>query len=285
MNKKICFLVTGPTAVGKTDYAIELAQKFHTEIISADSRQCYKELNIGVAKPTPVQLQKIHHYFIDSHSISEDVNAKVFESYALNTMESIFQMNEFVVVVGGTGLYIKALCEGLDSIPESDEVVRKYVHESYLKFGLSWLQNEIEKRDPLYFSSGEIHNPQRSMRALEVKMSTGISILEFQSGKKVARDFQIRQIHLDLPREQLYKRINNRVDAMLNTGLLKEAEQLFPYRQLNALQTVGYRELFAFLEGKISYEKAVEEIKKNTRHYAKRQVTWFRKFEFGRDIT
>jgi tRNA dimethylallyltransferase len=278
MKKKTCIVVTGPTGIGKTDYAIKLALQYNTQIISADSRQCFKELNIGVAKPSSAQLNTVYHYFINSHSIHDEVNVKVFEQYALNAVHKIFETNDIAVMAGGTGLYIKAFCEGLDDVPAVDEEIRNEINEAYKLHGMEWLQNEIQKQDPLYFSSGEIENPQRTLRALEVKLSTGKSILGFQSGKKIKRDFEIKKINLELPREELYKRVNKRVDNMMNEGLLKEAEALFAYRQLNALQTVGYKEIFDFIEGKITLEKAIEEIKKNTRHFAKRQITWFKKF-------
>jgi tRNA dimethylallyltransferase len=275
---KTCILVTGPTAAGKTAYALELARQYKTEIISADSRQCYKELNIGVAKPTSTELEEIRHYFIDSHSIHDEMNVKIFEDYAVNAVHKIFEKHNIAVMVGGTGLYIKAFCEGLDEIPEADESIRNDINNNYSAGGIGWLNNEVEKSDPLYFSSGEIKNPQRMMRALEVKLSTGKSILDFQTGKNTSRDFNIRKINLDIPRQELYERINHRVDEMMNAGLLKEAEGLFPTRNLNALQTVGYKELFDYMENKISLIKAVEEIKTNTRHFAKRQITWFKKY-------
>jgi tRNA dimethylallyltransferase len=278
MHKKTCIIITGPTAVGKTDYAIDLARKYNTHIISADSRQCYRELNIGVAKPSPAKLQEIHHYFIGSHSIHHEVNAKLFEEYALKSVEKIFQSNDVAIMVGGPGLYIKAFCEGLDEVPPADELIREEIRALYETKGMDWLTNEINRKDPLYFSSGEIENPQRMMRALEVKLNTGKSILEFYSGKKIKRDFDIRKVHLDIPRDELYNRINKRVDDMMHAGLLREAESLFSFRHLNALQTVGYRELFNFIEGKISLQHAIDEIKKNTRHFAKRQITWFRKY-------
>lgn len=278
MNHKTCIIISGATAVGKTDFAIELAQKFHTQIISADSRQCYKELNIGVAKPSAEQLKSIKHFFINSHSIHDDVNVKVFEQYALDAIEKVFKTNDIAIVVGGTGLYIKAFCESLDDIPVVNENIRNEINEAYKKGGIEWLQKEIQKKDPFYFASGEIQNPQRIMRALEIKLSTGNSILDFHSGKKIKRDFEIKKINLELPRAELYERINKRVDDMMNSGLLKEAENLFPYRYLNALQTVGYKELFDFMEGRVSLDKAIDDIKKNTRHFAKRQITWFKKF-------
>jgi tRNA dimethylallyltransferase len=278
MNKKTCIIISGPTAVGKTSYGIELALKHHTQIISADSRQCFKELNIGVAKPSKKQLEKVKHYFIDSHSIHEETNVKIFEEYALKAVEEIFKNNDVAVMVGGTGLYIKAFTEGLDDIPEVNETIQKKINEEYFVHGIEWLRDEIKLHDPVSFSKGEMENPQRMLRALGVKLSTGKSIFDFHSQKKLKRDFEIRNILLELPREQLYKNINHRVDEMMQAGLLKEAENLFSFKNLNALQTVSYKELFNFFEGKYSLEKAVEEIKKNTRHYAKRQITWFKKY-------
>lgn len=285
MNNKTCIIITGPTAIGKTASAIELANKYKTQIISADSRQCYMELNIGVAKPSADQLQSIQHYFINSHSIHDEVNVKIFEQYALHAVYKIFETNDVAIMVGGTGLYIKAFCEGLDEVPPVNEAIRNEINEAYKTGGIEWLNDKVKKQDPLYYSSGEIQNPQRMMRALEIKLSTGNSILDFHSGKKIAREFEIKKINLELPRNELYERINKRVDDMMQAGLLKEAESLFPYRHLNALQTVGYKELFDFMEGKtlpdgrqVSFDKAIDNIKKNTRHFAKRQITWFKKF-------
>ncbi|HVZ98053.1 MAG TPA: tRNA (adenosine(37)-N6)-dimethylallyltransferase MiaA [Chitinophagaceae bacterium] len=278
MPAKTCIVITGPTAVGKTAYTIELALKLNTQIISADSRQCYKELNIGAAKPSDAQLNKVYHYFISSHSIHDEVNVKTFEEYALQAAEKIFETRDVAIMVGGTGLYVKAFCEGLDDVPPANESARKIINESYQDGGIAWLREEVKRKDPKFFAAGEMQNPQRMMRALEVKLTTGSSILDFHKGNKAARDFEIKKIHLNISREQLYERINHRVDAMMDQGLLKEAEGLFPFRHLNALQTVGYSELFEFIEGKISLDKAIDEIKKNTRHYAKRQITWFKKY-------
>jgi tRNA dimethylallyltransferase len=277
MNTKTCIIISGPTAVGKTSYGIELALKYNTQIISADSRQCFKELNIGVAKPSDEELKKVKHYFINTHSIHEEVNARIFEAYALNTANTIFEKNDTAIMVGGTGLYIKAFAEGLDEIPEVDEAVRKEISENYFAHGFNWLYDELKKNDPLFFAKGEMKNPQRMLRALEIKRATGKSILDFHSGKKTKRNFEIKVHLLELPREELYQNINARTDQMMSNGLLKEAKSLYPFRHLNALQTVGYKELFDYFEGKFSLEKAIEEIKKNTRHYAKRQMTWFRK--------
>ena len=276
MNKT-CILIAGPTAIGKTDLAIQIAEHFSTQIISADSRQCYKELNIAVAKPDPSFLNKIQHYFVDSHSIQESVTAAEFEKYALSSIASIFEQSDVAVMVGGTGLYIKAFCEGLDAIPATPPETREMIIENYNQYGIEWLEKMLIQNDSEYTTKGEMQNPQRMMRALEVVLSTGKSIFYFQKNNKIQRDFNIIKIGLELPREELYNRINTRVDQMIDAGLVKEAESLIKYKSLNALQTVGYRELFDFFEGKSSLNDAIELIKQNTRHYAKRQMTWFKK--------
>lgn len=277
MKNKICVIIVGPTAVGKTSFAIDLANHLNTKIISADSRQCYKELNIGVAKPSVEQLQKVKHHFINSHSVSDEVNAKVFEEYALQNAKDILKEHDYAVMVGGTGLYVKAFCEGLDELPTVKTEIRKEVVTNYSNGGYEWLRDQVQKNDSLFFSTGEIKNPQRMMRALEVKLSTGRSITEFHSHKKVKRDFKIIKIGLELPKEILHENINSRVDQMINNNLMEEVQSLSSFKNLNALQTVGYKELFDHLEGKLSVDEAVEKIKINTRHYAKRQMTWFKK--------
>jgi len=270
-------IVVGPTAVGKTAAAIRLAQKLDTKIISADSRQCYRELDIGVAKPTPQELETVPHYFINSHSITQEVNAATFEELALQWTAEIFKGSPVAVMVGGTGLYIRAFTNGLDAIPPVDQSIRAHIRDHYEEHGLAWLQNETQKYDPEYYNKGEILNPQRLMRALEVRMSTGQSILSFQNREPRNRPFQVKIIGLNLPREQLNERIHARVDAMMKDGLLAEAERLLPYRHHNALQTVGYKELFHYFDqgGKETLDQAVTAIKTNTRQYAKRQLTWF----------
>lgn len=278
-GEKICIIIVGPTAVGKTALAIQLAQHFNTQIISADSRQCYKELNIGVAKPSANELNTITHHFINSHSIHHEVNTAVYEQYALQKLDEVFKTSNTAIVVGGTGLYIKALCNGVDLIPNIPSGLRQNIVVQYEQQGMVWLQNEVAIKDPLYFQQGEIENPQRLMRALEVMLHTGNSILSYQTKTKKERPFNIIKIGLQLPRDILYERINSRVDIMLQDGLLKEAEALLPYKHLNALQTVGYTELFDYFENKISLDRAIELIKQNTRHYAKRQITWFKKDE------
>ena len=240
MNKT-CIVIVGPTAVGKTLLAIKIAQQFQTKIISADSRQCFKELNIGVAKPSADELKLVEHFFISSHSIHDNVNAAVFEQYALQKVNDIFRNNDVALMVGGTGLYVKAFCQGIDEVPVIDPAVRKDIQANYEWEGLEWLQKQVEKNDPVYFAKGEIKNPQRLMRALEVKLSTGRSIMVFQTQQKKKRDFNIIKLGLNLPGEQLYKNINSRVDAMIKAGFPDEVKQLELFKKLNALQTVGYR--------------------------------------------
>jgi tRNA dimethylallyltransferase len=276
MNKT-CIVISGPTAVGKTALAILIAQHFSTQIISADSRQCYKELTIGVAKPSADELAAVPHYFINSHSIHESVNAAVFEKYALEKVQEIFLTNDVAVVVGGTGLYIKTFCTGIDAVPVISPGIRADIISKYEMGGLEWLQMEVKKNDPIYFSKGETLNPHRLIRALEVVTSTGKSIAEFQTQKNQSRDFTILKIGLELPRELLYQRINSRVDQMVQQGLVEEVRGLIAHQELNALQTVGYRELLDHFAGKISLLQAIEAIKMSTRHYAKRQMTWFKK--------
>lgn len=274
---KTCFIIVGPTGVGKTAVAVQLAQHFDTEIISADSRQCYRELNIGVAKPSAQELSAVKHYFINSHSIYDNLNAAMFEELALGWANEIFNKNNIAVMVGGTGLYIDAFCKGLDPMPAVPAAVRQELVESFNKYGISWLQHQVAQEDPLFAQKGEMQNPQRIMRALEIKRATGQSILSFRKPEVKNRPFDIVKIGLELPREQLYKHTNERTDGMMNAGLLEEAKALFPLRHLNALQTVGYSELFEHMEGKTSLETAVDLIKQHTRNYAKRQLTWFKK--------
>jgi tRNA dimethylallyltransferase len=277
LKNKTIIIIVGPTAVGKTSAAIQLAEHFHTKIISADSRQCFKELNIGVAKPSIAELQSVHHYFINTFSVNEEVNAALFEQLALQWTEEIFAENDFAVMVGGTGLYIKSFCEGLDEMPIADLLIRKEIQRQYEQNGLTWLQNELQKNDPEFYIKGEIQNPQRMMRALEIKLTTGKSILSFRSQQKKERPFNIIKIGLQLTKEDLHRNINNRVEAMMTDGLLNEVKNLLPQRNLNALQTVGYSELFNYFDEKISLIEAIDLVKKNTRHYAKRQMTWFKK--------
>ncbi|MEX6687073.1 tRNA (adenosine(37)-N6)-dimethylallyltransferase MiaA [Danxiaibacter flavus] len=270
-------VIAGPTAVGKTALSLQLAREFQTSIISADSRQCFTELNIGVAKPSVEELNEVQHYFINSHSIHDDVNAGTFEQYALDSAEELFKKHAVVVMVGGTGLYIKAFCEGMDDMPQVPPSIRQMIIAGYETAGLQWLQEEVQKNDPEFWRVAEQQNPQRLMRALEVKLATGESIVHFRKGTKASRPFNIIKIGLELPRELLYRNVNHRVDIMMHQGLAEEVRSLMPYQHLNALQTVGYSELFAFFNNQCTLDESVEKIKTNTRHYAKRQMTWFKK--------
>lgn len=276
-KQKSVIIIVGPTASGKTALSLQLAAHYNTDIISADSRQCFKELNIGVAKPSEEELKSIKHYFINSHSIHDTVNAQVFEKYALKSAEEIFRKNDVAIMVGGTGMYIKAFCEGLDIIPEVDDNIRNEIILNYKKNGIAWLQNEIKKIDPDFWNQAEQKNPQRLMRALEVKKSTGISIMQFRKKKKVIREFGTIKVGIDLPKTQLHEHIDNRVEKMINDGLIEEVKSLIPFKKLNALQTVGYKEVFDFLYNKHDLKTMVNKIKLHTRQYAKRQLTWFRK--------
>lgn len=276
-NKKTVIVVCGPTASGKTAWAIRLAEQFRTEIISADSRQCFRELNIGVARPSETELNAIPHHFIATHSIHEQVSAGTFENYALNKAKEIFSTRDALILVGGTGLYIRAFTEGMDDIPDVPADIRENIIRGFEKNGLLWLQQQVQLADPEFFRSGENRNPQRLMRALEVKQATGQSILSFRTGKKNKRDFEIIKIGLGWPKDELRRNIRARTEKMIESGLVEEARLMRPYKNLNALQTVGYQEIFEYLEGKTSLPEAVEKINIHTAQYAKRQMTWFRK--------
>lgn len=276
-NNKTVIIIAGPTAVGKTNVAIEIARSFSTEIISADSRQCFKEMVVGVARPSPGELAAVPHHFIATHSILDDVTAVTFEKYALEKATELFRKHEIVMMTGGTGLYIKAFSEGLDDIPGVPVDVRDLIVKNYRQGGLAWLQEEIKDKDPAFYKEGEIQNPQRMMRALEVMAATGNSIVQFQKGMKKSRPFNILKIGLELPKGELQERINHRVDKMIQAGLVDEVRSLAQYRHLNALQTVGYIEIIDFLEKKTTLQLAIEKIKMHTRQYAKRQMTWFKR--------
>ncbi len=274
------YIVVGPTAVGKTKYAIELAQALKTEIISADARQCYQELNIGVARPSNQELAQVKHHFIASHSIQDTVNAGVFEQYALEKATELLTKFGSAVMVGGTGLYIKAFEEGMDQIPEIDPAIRIQIQQDVSTKGIDWLQDQVKQLDPIYWAQadqGEQQNTQRLSRALEVMTGTGQSILSFQKQPKKARPFNIQKIGLEMTREQLYDRINQRVHQMDHMGLEEEVRSLRPQIHLNALQTVGYQEWLPYFDGQQTKEAVIEAIQRNTRHYAKRQMTWFKK--------
>jgi tRNA dimethylallyltransferase len=279
MLSKTVIIITGPTASGKTQLAIDLALQLETSIISADSRQCFRELNIGVAKPDPAQLARVHHAFVNSHSVTEEVNAAVFESLALQYCEDVFSSRDVLVMCGGTGLYIKAFRDGLDAVPVIHPDIRKEIQDQYQEKGLAWLQESIRSADPAFYATGEITNPQRMMRAYEVIKSTGLSISSFRSQQKKQRPFRVLEFAIRLPRKELYRRINERTDKMMDAGLVDEVVSLIPYQQLNALQTVGYTEVFDFIAGECTLAESVERIKQHSRHYAKRQITWLNKNE------
>lgn len=274
---KTVYIIVGPTAIGKTALAIQLAKHLQTEIISADARQCYKELNIGVARPSIEELNQVPHHFIASHSIQETVNASVFEHYALDIAEKLFETKDNIVMVGGTGLYIKAFCEGLDDIPAIDPAIRSNIITAYETNGLAWLQAQLAQKDPAYWEQAEQENPQRLMRALEVMEGLGKSILTFQCQQKKERPFKIVTIGMEMDRALLYDRINLRVESMISAGLEQEVNSLLPYFSLNALQTVGYREWLAYFNKEVTLKEVISSIQQNTRHYAKRQMTWFKK--------
>lgn len=271
------YVIVGPTAVGKTDVAIQLAERLGTAIISADSRQCYREMSIGTAKPSLAVLQMVKHYFIDEFPVTQALSAADFEDLSLQYLDDIFRTNTSAVVCGGTGLYIKALVEGLDEMPGIDDEIANQTEEEYKTKGLSWLQEAVQHADPGFYETAEIQNPARLLRALSFIRSTGRSINDFRSRVVKQRSFKVVLAGLELPRELLYERINSRVDQMMAHGLLSEVQGLLPYRQLKTLQTVGYTELFDYLEGNCSLEEAVIKIKQHTRNYAKRQLTWFKK--------
>ena len=271
------YVIAGPTAVGKTAVAISLAEQLGTAIVSADSRQCYREMSIGTAKPSPAELKAVQHYFIDEFQVTRELTAADYESLSLKYLDEIFATRNTAVVCGGTGLYIKALCEGLDEMPQTDDDIVTQTEQAYEQYGLEWLQQAVLKEDPEFYRQGEIQNPARMLRALSFIRSTGKSITHYKTQTKKTRPFKIIKAGLELPREVLYARINERVDSMMENGLLTEVENLLEYRHLKNLQTVGYTELFDFIDGKYSIPQAVEKIKQHTRNYAKRQMTWFKK--------
>lgn len=274
---KTLIVIVGPTAAGKTELAIAVAKKFHTEIISADARQFFSDLNIGVSRPTAQQLSEVKHHFIAFRSVTDEYTAGEFGRDALKCLEKIFKKHHVAVMAGGSGLYVKAVCEGLDEVPRSDKTVRAQLEKELKEKGLKPLQDELKKADPAYCRSADVKNPRRVLRALEVYRTSGKPFSSFHRAEKQKRNFQIIKVGLTMERAKLYERISQRVDAMLEQGLLEEARRLLPLKHLKALQTPGYQELFDYLEGKTNLASAVSLIKQNTRNYAKRQLTWFRK--------
>lgn len=276
-SKKILVVVAGPTAVGKTILGVALAKHLSTQIISADSRQFYAEMQIGTAKPTLLEMEHVQHHFVGHISIHESYNAGKFETDVLKKLEHLFTTNNVVLMVGGSGLFIDAVCNGFDEFDAIDPKIRQRLNSEYEKNGLGWLQNEVKKVDPVYYSSADIYNPQRLIRALEVCLATGKFFSAQKTGAKKNRSFDIVKIFINTSRENLYLNINRRVDEMLENGLLNEVTSLIQFKNLNALKTVGYSELISFIEGRESYETSVEKIKQHTRNFAKRQITWFKK--------
>lgn len=275
--KKTLITIVGPTAVGKTSFAIDLALKYSTEIISADSRQIYRQLKIGTAKPTHTQLALVKHHFIDYLNIDQDFNAGIFEERAIETILDIFTRNDIAIMCGGSGLYINAVCDGIDNIPIVEPGLRELLITTFEKDGLAPLINELKLHDPQYYKQVDRSNPQRIIRALEVIRSTGKPYSKFRKRKNPNRPFRIIKIGLELDRSELYDSVDKRMDMMINNGLFEEAEGLFSYKALNALQTVGYKEIFGYLEGKYGKAEAIRLLKRNSRRYAKRQLTWFKK--------
>lgn len=274
---KYLIVVAGPTAIGKSDLSIELAKEFDCEIISADSRQFYKEMSIGTAKPTDEEMQGIKHHFVGHISIEEPYNVGKFEQEAIASLHEIFKTKSLAIMVGGSGLYINAVLYGLDDLPQNDPEIRAELEKNYKEYGITWLQQKLKEVDPEYFASAEINNTNRIMRAIEVSKISGIPYSEQLNKKTTLRDFKIIFIVLNTDREKLYNKINQRVDIMMKKGLLNEVKNLLPYKTNNALNTVGYKELFEYLDGTSSLEEAVDAIQQNTRRYAKRQITWFKK--------
>lgn len=279
MKNKFLISIVGPTAIGKTALSIKIAQSFNTEILSADSRQFYKEIPIGTAAPSNEELAAAPHHFIHNKSIEEEYSVGDYERDATKKLEELFKKHEILILVGGSGLYIKSLIEGLDSFPEIDEQIRMQLNTRLKSEGLEPLQKELKLLDPEYYNKIDHNNPHRLIRALEVCIGSGKTFSSFLNKSKPIRNFKTISIGLTAPREEIYERINHRVDLMMKDGLLEEAKNLHPKSELNALNTVGYKELFSFLDGDIDFETAVEEIKKNSRRYSKRQLTWFRKSE------
>lgn len=279
MSTNTLWVVIGPTAIGKTALGIQLAQKLNTEIISCDSRQFFKEMRIGTAVPSTEELDSVPHHFIQHISINQLYSVGFFEKESLKKLEELFQTKQHVVLVGGSGLYIDAVCKGLDNFPTINPALREELRNKYNEFGIVWLQEEVQKHDLEYYQIADIQNAHRLLRCLEVCLQSQKTFTSFRQQNTNMRPFNIKYIGLQMPREELYLRINQRVENMMQEGLFEEVKALLPYQHLNALQTVGYRELFAHINGEHTLERAVELIKQNTRRFAKRQLTWLKKYE------
>jgi tRNA dimethylallyltransferase len=276
-STKTLIVIAGPTAVGKTAAAIQLANYYNTVIVSADSRQFYREMSIGTAKPTEEDLAAAKHYFINSHSITETFSAGDYEKECLELLDDLFKAHDKIILVGGSGLFIKAVCEGFDEFPDTKQSVRDKLNKEFDEKGITFLQEKLKIADPQYYQQVDLNNPQRIIRALQVFESTGKPFSSYRKSKTNKRPFKIIKLGLNLARDVLYQRINHRVDIMVQQGLVDEVRSLLPYRHLNALNTVGYSELFDYFDEKTDRHSAIELIKQNTRHFAKRQITWFKK--------
>ncbi len=268
-------VLTGPTGVGKTELSLRLAEHWGCPIVSADSRQFFREIPIGTAAPTPAEQARVRHYFIGTKSVADDYNAGQYERDAIALLDTLFAQHRVVVLTGGSMMYIDAVCNGFDDIPTISEEVRAQARQDYETQGLTWLQQEVQRLDPAYWEEVDKQNPQRLLHCLEICRATGRTYSSLRQKRRAKRPFRILKIGLTRPREELYQRINLRVEQMMAQGLLEEAKSVYPFRAKNSLQTVGYRELFAYFDGQYTLEKAVEMIQQNSRHYAKRQMTWF----------
>lgn len=276
-TKKL-LVIYGPTAVGKTSLAIQLALQHKTEIISADSRQFFKEMKIGTAVPEQEELDAANHHFIQHKSIHDNHNVWLFEKEAISKIEQLFIHHNTLIMVGGSGLYIDAVCKGLDSFPDIDETLKIELRQKFEDYGLQWLQDKVKKIDPIFYASSDVNNHQRLLRCLEVCKQSGQTFSSFKNKQNKTRPFEVEYISIKIDREKLYQRINDRVDIMMEKGLLQEVESLIKFQDLNALKTVGYSELFQYLNNDISLERAIELIKQNSRRYAKRQITWLKRY-------
>jgi len=276
-STKRVIIIVGPTAIGKTALSIDIAKRLNTEIISCDSRQFYKELLIGAAPPSSKELAQVKHHFIHNLSVTNDYNAGVFELDAMAKIEQLHKKKDTIIIVGGSGLYINAICKGFDNIPEIPDNIRKELNNQFSQKGITWLQDEVKKIDSISFESCDTQNPQRLLRALEVYKATGDTLSSFKSETAKIRPFKIIKIGLTIDRALLYERIDARIDKMIENGLLEEVDSLLPFQNKNALQTVGYKEIFSFYNNECTLEEAIANIKQNTRRFAKRQLTWFRK--------
>ena len=279
IDTKRLIVIVGATGSGKTDLSIALASYFGAPVISTDSRQIYRSIPIGTAQPTAEQLAAVKHYFIATHDLTQDFSCGEFEEQASQLLEQLFQIHDTVIAVGGSGLYIKALCEGMDDLPKADTGLRMQLNRRLRNEGLQSLRDDLQRLDPEYYAIVDCNNPSRVLRAVEVCMQTGGTYTALRKGMQHKRNYDIVKIGIDMPREELYDRINRRVEMMIANGLEHEARKVYHLRHLNSLQTVGYRELFEWFDGSITREEAIELIKRNSRRYAKRQMTWFRRDE------